>query len=89
MTPMDTLVNAAKRTLLRYKTPTYSSTSVKLVDGIGPVLEVKRNGTPMKKWYPTLGHWVKTLPPAPNGTPAGKLIVHLPPAPTKTRPQMR
>lgn len=43
--------------------PVLKSTVVKLVDGSGPCLEVKRNGVPMKAYHPSVTSWVKTLPP--------------------------
>ena len=88
---IDTLVNAGKRSLLRYKSLTYSSTAVKLVGGTGPVLEVKRNGTPMKQWHASLVNWIASFPRDSYGmSSSASLKVHLPPAPKRNGgPQMQ
>ena len=89
--PINTLVNAGKRSLLCYRSTTYSSTAVKLVGGTGPVLEVKRNGVPLKQWHASLVNWIDSFPrDSYNMQSNASLKVHLPPPPKRNGgPQMR
>lgn len=59
--------------------PVVKSTVVKLTDGGGPCLEVKRNGVPMKIFHTSLSTWVKTLP---SGAEQN-LSVQYPPKPAR------
>lgn len=88
------LLDAPKRSLVRYSHPRPSSalptavlksTVVKLTNGNGPCLELKRNGEPMKKAHASLKGWVDSLhldaPPA-----NGALSIQFPPSAKKAHP---
>lgn len=82
------LLRAPKRSLVRYTHPNPSkappitvlkSTVVKLTDGNGPCLEVKRDGVLMKKAHPSLKSWIGRLEPGAHTC----LNVQYPPTPRK------
>lgn len=58
----DLLVSAEKRSLLCYRSTSLSSVAVKLANGAGPLLEVKRNGVVQKKWHSSIKKWITTIP---------------------------
>lgn len=60
------VLEAQKRSLVRFidlnSTGVKKSSAVKLSNGNGPLLEVKRDGVPMKKHHANLEAWFSTLP---------------------------
>ena len=77
------MLSAPKRSLLRCVNPSpfapvKKSSVVKLADGNGAVLEVKRDGIVIKKHYANTAAWLSVV-----GTPGSTLFLQLPSVPKR------